>query len=223
MRLIAGIAIVGVAGCAAAPRTPNAPVASCTDTECFYQRDVKGVESIDGSTAVFYVGPQRCPFVVHFDGIRCGATLGPHIALIQGGALGRATGGLPGRICRGAPDLYLYSGILAPPAGMLDPLSRRSPLSGIDNGDVPDPFDPLSSVDACRVLDIRSINDDQLVEMRVNAGIAPPPPPMRGRIEVPDKPAASAPAPARPSDPAQVPAQVPAPAEPSTPAPAPAE
>ncbi len=213
MRLIAGIAVLGVAGCATAPTTPTEPVASCRNDDCFYQRDVRGVEAIDGSTAVFYVGPLRCPFVVRFDGLRCDAALGPHVALIQGGVLGAATGGLTGKVCRGTPNLYLYSGILEPQGSVLDPLAGHTPLGGFGAGPGPSPFDPLGDVDACRIVDIRSINDDQLVEMRVKAGIAPPPPPMRGRLQVPAGQAGGPP-------PAEPPTESPAPASSSAGAPA---
>jgi hypothetical protein len=53
-------------------------------------------------------------------------------------------------------------------------------------------IDVFNNNDFCRVRTIRSITDDELVELRVESGMPPPPPVPQGTIEVPETPAGPA-------------------------------
>ncbi|HEX5421426.1 MAG TPA: hypothetical protein VFY39_15645, partial [Gammaproteobacteria bacterium] len=138
MRSYVGLLAVLLAGCAANPTTPtaadNGHTARCTVTDCFNARDVRSFQIIDASTAVAYVGQQRCPFVIDLDGVNCSPTFGPHVQLpkiqfYQGGGAANANLGLSSRVCNADQQLYLYTGIPHPgpltPDGTVDPVTGR--------------------------------------------------------------------------------------------------
>lgn len=205
MKRIAGIVMVALAGCAANPSSDDTgPAARCSVTDCFNQSSIRSFEVLDDRTAVVYVGPQRCPFVVEVDGFNCQLTFTPELRFFQpiyGSS--RATE-KTGQICGSRDTLYVYTGVAdpaltqgigplegGPPA--TDTLGRRrdsfgdrlgssrSPTSGVADVTV----DTINNNEVCRVTDIRSITDDQLIELRVKQGAPPPPPVGQGRIQVP--------------------------------------
>lgn len=195
MKSAAGLLPLVVAGCAASQTTSDADLPrSCTVADCFYERDVRDFDIIDRNTVVVYVGRERCPFVVELQDLTCDATFAPSIAFFQT-ALGRIDRLAPlesGRVCATTRGLVLYAGIPAPSllqqqdafesrlgTRRPDGFPRSDPLGGTF------PVDPNSD-DICRVTDIRSITDDQLVELLAEAN-APPPPVGEGELEVPEE------------------------------------
>jgi len=184
-----------VVGCTAAQTTSDADLArSCTVTDCFYERDIRDFDIIDRNTVVVYVGRQRCPFVVELQDVTCDATFAPSIAFFQT-ALGRTDRLVPlesGRVCATTRGLVLYAGIPAPSLlQQQDAFESRLGTRRPDGFPRSDPFGggfpaDVNSDDVCRVSEIRSITDDQLVELLAE-GNAPPPPVGQGELEVPDE------------------------------------
>lgn len=191
MKLFVGAVAVLLAGCAASPTTTdNGPVERCTVADCFNTRDIRNFVILNDSTAVVFVGARRCPFVVDLDGFSCNPSVAPRIRFYQAGMAGVANAGMSGRVCRSTQQLYLYTGL----ADLEPPLTSGRPGSFGDIGNVSDagvrPLGggviPPDNSDLCHVRDVHSITDDQLLELYVKAGVAPPPPPIgSGKIEVP--------------------------------------
>lgn len=202
MKVFAGIIPLILFGCAGTQTSDTGPAARCETTDCFFERDVRDFEIIDRQTLIVYVGRQRCPFVLELDGFDCDLTFTPEVQFFQGslGQLGGVSNVSSGQVCSSTRSLYVYSGILDPrglmPDSRIDPRTGRqtdsggfdSPIGGGAGGRLGDrpPLDPANAEDVCRVRDIRSINDDQLIELYVDEGVMPPPPPIgSGEIEVP--------------------------------------
>lgn len=199
-RVTLGLLPLLVAGCAGAQTEPQTgrTIGSCETTDCFFERDVRGFDVIDRNTVVVYVGAQRCPFLVELRDTTCELRLTPAIEFFQTalGNMDRLTTVQSGRICSSTRGLVLYSGIIAPElmrqreslettAGVRRPDVRAGGgfgRSGVFDGSFP--VDPMSD-DVCRVTDIRSITDDQLIELYAETD-APPPPVGDGSIEIPD-------------------------------------
>src|SRR5690606_22333011 len=108
------------------------------------------------------------------------------------GSLDRLTPLQSGRVCSTTRGLVLYSGIPSPALlqqqGAVESgaaVPRRP--AGFPSSDgvfgQSFPVDPLSN-DVCRVSDVRSVTDDQLIELLAEVN-APPPPVGEGRLEVP--------------------------------------
>jgi hypothetical protein len=190
------LALHAVAGCVSGQTTSDTgPADACTVTDCFFDRDVREFDVIDRNTVVVYVGAQRCPFVVELGDVTCDVTFSPAIEFFQTalGSLDRLTPVQSGRVCAATRGLVLYSGIVAPSLLQQQDVvesgaavSRRpGGFSRADGGfDRSFPVDPLSE-DVCRVSDIRSVTDDQLIELLAEVS-APPPPVGEGRLEVPE-------------------------------------
>jgi hypothetical protein len=186
-----------VAACATGQATSGTgPVAAaCNVEDCFFERDVREFTIVDRDTVVVYVGGQRCPFVVELQDVTCDVTFSPAIAFFQTalGSLDRVTSLQSGRVCATTRGLVLYSGIASPSllqqqdaaeagAGVL---RRPGGLGGSDSVFGRSfPVDPLSG-DLCRVGDVRSVTDDQLIELLAEVN-APPPPVGQGQLEVPE-------------------------------------
>lgn len=193
MRCAAALLPLLVAGCASGPTTSvTGATESCEVTDCFIEGDVRDFDIINRNTVVVYVGAQRCPFVVELGDVTCDVTVTPAIEFFQRalGSMDRVAPVQSGRVCASTRGLVLYAGVEAPSllqqqeavesrAGSRRPggLSRSG---GIDGSF---PIDPASD-DVCRVSDIRSITDDQLVELYAETN-TPPPPVGEGRLEVP--------------------------------------
>jgi len=195
MKRLARLLPLLVVGCATGQTTGDTRSAEpCRVTDCFSERNIRDFDVIDRNTVVVYVGRQRCPFVIELRDVTCDLTFTPSIAFFQT-ALGRQDRLTPlqsGRVCATTRGLVLYSGIPSPS------LLQQEEIAGTRFGRRPsgfprsDPFEgsfpvELNSDDVCRVSDIRSINDDQLVELLARSN-APPPPVGEGRLEVPEEP-----------------------------------
>lgn len=196
MKSAAGLLPLVIAGCAAPGQTTSDadPPEPCSVTDCFLERDIRDFDIIDRNTVVVYVGQQRCPFVVELQDVTCDATFAPAIAFFQTelGRMDRLTTLQSGRVCASTRGLVLYAGIPAPSLlQQQDAFESRLGTRRPDGFPRTDPFDSFpvdaSSDDVCRVTDIRSINDDQLVELLAEVK-APPPPVGQGELEVPDEP-----------------------------------
>lgn len=204
MRPITGVIAVALVGCAASPSSDNGgPVARCSVTDCFNQRAVRGFEVLDERTAVVYVGQQRCPFVVALDGFDCNLSVTPDLRFFEAVYGSTTVAEATGQICATRDALYVYTGIADPGLGSLDSITGAPGRPG----QAPDVFgtsrrtglgstiDIFNNNNFCRVRTIRSITDDELVELRVEGGMPPPPPVPPGTIEVPETPAGPADAP----------------------------
>ncbi|HEU4616795.1 MAG TPA: hypothetical protein VFV10_02085, partial [Gammaproteobacteria bacterium] len=213
MKLIAGIVAVALVACAGAAsgakrdkrdkHDKSGPVARCSVTDCFNESAIRSFDIIDDETAVVYVGPQHCPFLVSVEGFHCSLTVTPEIRFLRP-LLGstRATE-TTGQICGSRDTLYVYTGIVSPeiaddvdPFGrrpQYDTLGRRRDVFGEGVGSSRSPtstdntsVETVNNNDVCRVSEIRSITDDQLLELRVKRqGAAPPPPLGQGQVHVP--------------------------------------
>jgi len=170
---------------------------ACSVSECFLERDVRDFEVIDRTDVIVYVGPQRCPFHIELSGALCDLSFAPELYFRRSGEVPMITTG------RNDP-LGDPSGPRASRQGDFDPFAiqqrERRDLRicrndlGIQvhggqftesaaSGTTTDRFgNPRTD---CRVSNVRSITDDQLVEFYVGRGVVPPLPPMgAGEIEV---------------------------------------
>ena len=164
MRLIAVSSSLLVAACASSPIDNSQPVdRACSVSECFYQREVRDFEVIGDTTLILYTGGQRCAFRVELDGTFCDMTF--------------------------APEVYFRT-----PDGRAesDRVCTYDRQIGVDGGVFTDSFDQPAAVGGtrsqCRILSVASITDDELLELYVERGVTPPPPPIGpGQIEVGDR------------------------------------
>ncbi len=61
MRLSIASSVLLIAGCASSPTDDTAAIdRACTVADCFFERDVRDFEVIDGTTLIVYTGSQRC-------------------------------------------------------------------------------------------------------------------------------------------------------------------
>jgi hypothetical protein len=196
MRSAAALLPFIVAGCASQATTDaSLPLEPCSVTDCFLERDVRDFDIVDRDTVVVYVGAQRCPFVVELQDVACDLRVAPGIDFFQTalGSMDRLTPVQSGRVCATTRGLVLYAGISSPSllqqqdafGSRLGVGGRPGDLSrpGVYDGSFP--VDRTSG-DVCRVSDIRSVTDDQLVELLADVN-RPPPPIGDGRLEVPEE------------------------------------
>jgi hypothetical protein len=211
MKRIAGIVTVALAGCAAHPSADESgPAARCSVSECFSQSAIRSFEVLGDHTAVVYVGPQRCPFVVDVDGFNCGLSLSPELRFFEPIYGSTRAAEATGQICGSRGSLYVYTGIADPSFAEgidairgrpdYDTLGRRrdsfgdrlgAPRPGPGGADVT--VETLNNNEVCHVSEIHSITDDQLLELRVKLGAPPPPPIGQGKIVVPNQSGAEQP------------------------------
>lgn len=200
MKRVAALLPLLLASCASGPTTSDTSAAEpCDVTDCFFERDVRDFEVIDRSRVIVYVGAQRCPFVVELRDVACDISVTPAIEFFQTalGSIDRLAPVQSGRVCAATRGLVLYSGVAAPSllrqqAAVESAVGSRRPgvITRSDRFDGSFPVDPASD-DVCRVSDIRSLTDDQVVELLTEANVQPPPPPVgEGQLEVPEEPAA---------------------------------
>lgn len=172
---------------------------ACSVADCFLERDIRGFEVIDRTHLIIYVGQQRCAFHVELSGALCDLSFAPELYFRRSNEVPLITtsrsdplapadptvprGSRPTdfdtfgiqqrerrdlRICRNDLGIQVHGG--------------QFTESGA-SGTTTDRFgNPRTD---CRVSNVRSITDDQLVEFYVGRGVLPPLPPMgTGEIEV---------------------------------------
>jgi hypothetical protein len=162
--------------CATSDTASNEPLARCESTDCFNQLQIRNYEIIDGQTLIVYVGSQECPFRVDLTGTFCDVTFLAGEVVFRPSAQRslRDPDSVPGlptradvfdsRVCANDFSMGLEEG----------------PFTEAGGAGVPDP----SGLD-CRIQDVTSLTDDELVELYVSRQIAPPPPPLgSGTLEV---------------------------------------
>jgi hypothetical protein len=161
---------------------------ACGVEECFLEAQIRDFEVVDRTHLIVYVGAQRCAFHVELRGALCDMTFAPELYF------------------RGTNEVSLFSNA-APRTGTraddLDPLDletrERRDMRICDNdlsvqvhggrftesqsSAGADRFgEPLTD---CRVSNVTSITDDQLLEFYVGRGALAPVPPMgSGEIAV---------------------------------------
>jgi hypothetical protein len=160
-----------LAACTSTSQVSNEPVDRCETTDCFNQQQVRNFEIVDETTLVVYVGNQNCPFRVEFSGAFCDLTFLPGTDLVFRPDTMRAIrepDNISMRVCSRDTNLGIDEG----------------PFSTAPGGDdFPDDRNP------CRIRDIASLTDDELLELYVEKRITAPPPPFgTGEITVPDEP-----------------------------------
>jgi hypothetical protein len=170
---------------------------ACSVSDCFLERDVRDFEVIDRTHLVVYVGQQRCAFHVELSGALCDLSFAPDLYFRRSGEVPMITrtdplssgdpttprASRPGdfdtfalqqrerrdlRICRNDLSIQVHGGQFT-----------ESGAAGATTDRFGNPRTD------CRVANVRSITDDQLVELYVGRGVVPPLPPMgAGQIEV---------------------------------------
>lgn len=163
MRLTSWVLCFGVVACSTtSPTLSDEPVERCEVSDCFNRHQVRDYEVVDDTTMVIYVGGQRCPFLVEFDGTFCDLTFMP------GGDVPFVAAGvrqMDMRICSRDRHIGIDDGPFSTAAGGQD---------AVPSGRLP-----------CQIRDVASLTDDQLLELYVDNGITAPPPPFgTGQIQV---------------------------------------
>jgi hypothetical protein len=160
MRVSTAILFLSLAACSTTETVGDEPVERCNVTECFNRHQVRNFEVLDSTTLVLYVGAQRCPFLVEFDGTFCDLTFMP------GGTVAFVPTGvrqMEMRIC--ARDRHI---------GIAETPFNTAVAGATVPGQLP-----------CQIRDVASLTDDQLLELYVENGITAPPPPFgNGQIQV---------------------------------------
>lgn len=167
---------------------------ACEVADCFQERDVRDFDVIDKTHVIVYVGAQRCAFHVEVRGTLCDLTFAPELYF-------RRANEIPdGRMPRGSEPASDRA--LADPFGPFETARERRDLRICSNdltvevhgGTFTESPSPTVERDRfgnarvrtdCRVLNVRAITDDQLLEFLVSRDVVPPVPPMgSGQIEV---------------------------------------
>jgi hypothetical protein len=161
MRVTSSVLCLGIGACSM-PALGDEPLDRCSVTECFNRHQVREYEVVDNTTIIIYVGGQRCPFLVEFDGTFCDLTFMP------GGNIAFVTSGvrqMDMRICARDRHIGIDEGVFSTaPGGQDASPSGRPP---------------------CQIRDVASLTDDQVLELYVDSGITAPPPPFgTGQIQV---------------------------------------
>lgn len=174
------------------------PAERCETTDCFNQQQIRNFEVIDDHTLIVYVGARECPFLVELTGPLCDVTLLPGFDIVfrpsrvRGFRTPSTSSGRGGadlsyaRVCAGDLDMGLEEGIFSS-AG-----SGRRRVFDESGGVLDDPLQP-DRLD-CRVGNVESLTDDEILEIYVDNRLTPPPPPF-GTGEVTVEPDADAGAP----------------------------
>ena len=179
MRYIVVLCAVWLTACSTTPGTDllalsNEPVERCEDTECFNQLQVRDFEVVDQTTLVLYVGSQRCPFKVAFQGVFCDLSFLPgntiEFAIADTQNIRRVmqpTGRMTDiRICAFDRNVGIADSPFARAGGAVDDIPGRLP---------------------CEILNVDSLTDDELLELYVENRMAAPPPPFgTGQISAPE-------------------------------------
>lgn len=172
-----------LAGCATNPElASNEPLDRCANTDCFNQAQIRRFDVVDETSLIVYVGAQECPFLVRLSGTFCDVTFLPGFDVVFVPTAQRRERE-PDLI--GSPRLT-FPGDLRPSTDTSRFSNMRVCANDIDYGIANGPFvtagggDRDADIDglACRIQDIRSVTDDEILEIYTAEEIAPPPPPM---------------------------------------------
>ena len=145
----------------------------CLDATCFNSDQVRDFEVIEGTTLIVYVGRQRCPFLIELDGLFCDATYIPDIGFIherearleqrQARVEQRVTDVFRAnaqrnrmRVCTHTANQFA-----------LDTFGFGGSESDVPTGRLP-----------CEIRNITPLSDDEILELFVDEGLVPPPPPI---------------------------------------------
>jgi hypothetical protein len=154
---------------------------ACSVEECFFERDVRDFEVIDQTHVIVYTGSQRCAFHLELRGTFCDLTFAPELYFSKSSDPESFAGdptrenpfGTPSssrrslRICENDISVQVQGGRFTESGD-----TRATDRFGNERTD-------------CRISSVRSITDDELVELYVARGVVPPLPPMgTGEIEV---------------------------------------
>jgi hypothetical protein len=151
----------------------------CNVQDCFLEREIRDFEVVDHTTLIVYVGSQRCAFQIELRGTFCDLTFAPEIFFRSPNDFERSD------------DRDIFS---ASPSSRLGDLRVCSNDIGISvDGGVftenttstqpPDRYGNRRS--ECQISSVDAVTDDEIVQLYVDHGVAPPPPPMgSGEIEV---------------------------------------
>ena len=177
MKCWIAVGILLLSGCSSAPTLESSePLDRCESTSCFNQLQIRDFEIVDPSTLIVYVGAQECPFLVEFTGTFCDLTFLPGFDLVfrpstqrqnrevvLGGGFGDRADISNARICANDFNMGIEEGGFSESGGSEDN------LDGLD----------------CRIQDVSSLTDDEILEVYVDNNITLPPPPFgTGEIEV---------------------------------------
>lgn len=175
---------------------------ACSVRDCFSEHDVRDFEVIDRTHLIVYVGSQRCPFRIELNGATCDLSFAPELYFRRTNEVpmismsrpprgdGLATDDAMPRAARPMDDFDLIE---------LQRRERRdlricaNDLSiQVHGGQWTETSSSSTTTDRfgnprtdCRISNVTSITDDQLVEFYVGRGVLPPLPPMgTGEIEI---------------------------------------
>lgn len=187
MRLaLIGLPLLAVAlTCDAAPKRNRRSVdttqpvdRACSVQDCFIEREIRDFEVVNQTTLIVYVGSQRCAFQIELRGTFCDLTFAPDIYFhspndfernderdIFTGSPSRRLGDL--RVCSNDIGISVDGGVFTE-----NPQSNQPP----------DRFGNRRS--ECQIANVTSVTDDELLQLYVDHGVAPPPPMGSGQIEV---------------------------------------
>ena len=174
-------AVVLTAGCAGSPTADNSgPLdRACDSDDCFYEREVRDFEVVNGTTLVVFVGNQRCPFQIELRGTFCDLSFAPDIYFDNPSEINRDSDtdpfvGSPSsrlhdlRVCSNDINVGVSGGVFTENSTNTQPPDRF----GQERTD-------------CHISSVTSLTDDELVELYVGRGVVAPLPPMgTGDIEV---------------------------------------
>ncbi len=203
MRL--GVLCLGLLAAAAAYGQRNkdddtdATKRACSVSDCFFERDIRGFEVVDRTHLIIYVGSQRCAFHVELSGSQCDLSFAPELYFRSTNEVPILTTSRDDPLAPGNPTTPRTSRPTDFDSFEIQQRERRdlricrndlaiqvhggrwteSQSSGVTTDRFGNPRTD------CRVSNVRSITDDQLVEFYVARGVVPPLPPMgTGQIEV---------------------------------------
>jgi hypothetical protein len=187
MRELAKIAVLIVAGLgaldAAAQRNRGRePAERCESTSCFNQTRIRDAEVIDSTTLIVFVGRQDCPFLVEMDGVSCDLTFLPSYDIvfrpnlstrqrsvfITGSGRDDKNAVEQPRVCANDLNLGLQ----------YDEFTNAGGGANNDGSDL-----------SCRLRNVRSLTDDERLQIYVDRQMAAPPPPFgAGQVSAPAQP-----------------------------------
>jgi len=191
--VLGGSCVVALAACATSSTstTGEALDRTCTVSDCFYQRDVRDFEVIDDTTLIVYVGPQRCAFHLELSGTFCDMTMAPDLyfrtepqraRILQSGR-DDAFSNRPSRSALPEAEIRRQEA----ERNLASTRICANDFAEVDGGVFTEVFEDPTAIrqSQCRITNVTSMTDDQLVELYVDLGVAPPPPPVGpGRIAV---------------------------------------